>query len=888
MVSYNLLNQKCVRNLWEYLSATDIEVMQNEIARIDLVEGKLELKDQLRDYKFRGDALQSTNFLDYFLNTYEGEMVEMNDNQDNNQNQRGSRSSERIPYKPAAGKPRNLCRIIRRKGHETLPLFVGPWFPRNNDPSVRELYCASMLLLLKPWQGMEDLKSNDQTFHQSFMGFVATADDLTKDMIENIQYYHECSEGARKRREEACRGATVEIGQPVDELDEHVEDLDTPTAACPNIITDADISLARQSSLSSKEILFQQSAMDVAYNAGIFPEYRPYSSFLCPPRTAAFEDILIYQKWNTQLVTATRDDRIAPQNTIHHPTVLNVERPADSAMNTEAVIAVSDPVHLSYDGSRESLKLLNEAQLRVHNIVENHLVEHLAGRQPPQLLMLVMGQGGTGKSLLIGAITETFKAHRAAKLLAKTATSGVAASLIGGQTLHRWAGIPINVPKREDWLASSAQRTMAKRIKNLRDIEVAIVDECSMMTKSVLCCTSEIASQVRGGEKKGDPTRPFGGMSVILFGDFHQFPPVGNPSGALYCHLPSSDSPRAQIGRELFEQFTSVVMLREQKRIRDETWGGILGRLRTGDCEADDIRQIRRLVLTNSECDVPDFRTEPWSSAILVTSRHSVKTQWNSAALAKHSSKTGHRIFVSQAEDTGKDGLPIGNDKRLISVAMDIKYTGRLAERVELAIGMRAMVIINIATEADLANGTRGVIVDIKLDPREVYSEPDEDGLTWLQYPPAVVLFKPDVCPVETFEGLPPGIIPISPTATTFQIKTNDGKHTIHRRQLALIAAYAFTDFKSQGQTIEYVIVDLAKPPKGADLTPFNAYVALSRSRGRETIRLLREPDDKLFTTHPSEFLRGEDERLERLDERTRRLYVEAQGQWIHNVTRGS
>ncbi|KAH9170390.1 hypothetical protein EDB89DRAFT_1853550, partial [Lactarius sanguifluus] len=50
-----------------------------------------------------------------------------------------------------------------------------------------------------------------------------------------------------------------------------------------------------------------------------------------------------------------------------------------------------------------------------------------------------------------------------------------------------------------------------------------------------------------------------------------------------------------------------------------------------------------------------------------------------------------------------------------------------------------------------------------------------------------------------------------------------------------LTPAYAFTDYKSQGQTMECVIVDIVKPPSGG-LTPFNAYVTISRSRGRDTI----------------------------------------------------
>ncbi|KAH7905837.1 hypothetical protein BJ138DRAFT_1017168, partial [Hygrophoropsis aurantiaca] len=84
--------------------------------------------------------------------------------------------------------------------------------------------------------------------------------------------------------------------------------------------------------------------------------------------------------------------------------------------------------------------------------------------------------------------------------------------------------------------------------------------------------------------------------------------------------------------------------------------------------------------------------------------------------------------------------------------------------------------------------------------------------------------------------------------------------------------AYAFTDYRAQGQTIEHVLVDIAKPPT-FKLTAFNAYVALSRSRGRDTIRLLRDFETELLTTHPSEDLREEDIRLLNLSRETSENY---------------
>ena len=97
-------------------------------------------------------------------------------------------------------------------------------------------------------------------------------------------------------------------------------------------------------------------------------------------------------------------------------------------------------------------------------------------------------------------------------------------------------------------------------------------------------------------------------------------------------------------------------------------------------------------------------------------------------------------------------------------------------------------------------------------------------------------------------------------------------QRTVQRRQLPLTAAYAFTDYRSQGQTILYVLVDIASPPSGS-LSLFNLYVALSRSSGRETIRLLRDFDDELFMKQHDQALIREDGRLEALDIETRKWY---------------
>ncbi|KAF8959818.1 hypothetical protein BDZ97DRAFT_1666644, partial [Flammula alnicola] len=70
-----------------------------------------------------------------------------------------------------------------------------------------------------------------------------------------------------------------------------------------------------------------------------------------------------------------------------------------------------------------------------------------------------------------------------------------------------------------------------------------------------------------------------------------------------------------------------------------------------------------------------------------------------------------------------------------------------------------------------------------------------------------------------------------------------------------ITTAYAFTDYRLQGQTMPFALVDIGPPPSSI-LSLFNLHVALSRSSGRDTIRLLRDFDDKMFTkAHDPELL---------------------------------
>jgi hypothetical protein len=84
---------------------------------------------------------------------------------------------------------------------------------------------------------------------------------------------------------------------------------------------------------------------------------------------------------------------------------------------------------------------------------------------------------------------------------------------------------------------------------------------------------------------------------------------------------------------------------------------------------------------------------------------------------------------------------PLTQIARLVVAARGERLTGKLADRLEPAIGMK-VVLLNLATEANIANGTRGTVQDIVLDHREEKNNADADGVVRLAYPPAII--KPE------------------------------------------------------------------------------------------------------------------------------------------------
>ena len=270
---------------------------------------------------------------------------------------------------------------------------------------------------------------------------------------------------------------------------------------------------------------------------------------------------------------------------------------------------------------------LNDDQRRVYEIVDWHLQESIDGKVPPQLLMFIPGEGGVGKSKLIQNMTRSFENHGRSHWCVKGAYTGIAALLIDGKTLHVLGGIPVRGGKQ------SAQ-TLKRLHTFWKDKRYLIIDKVSMLSCGFFAKLSRIISTTLESEED----KIFGGLNVILVGDFHQFPPVvARLSAPLYWPVDSRNDLEDDIlGRKIFEQFTTIVQLKKQVRVQDDVWHDVLQHVRHGNCRQEQIDVIKRLVIDDPRCPPTDFSSLPWKNARLVMPRHAIRIQWNSAAIRKY------------------------------------------------------------------------------------------------------------------------------------------------------------------------------------------------------------------------------------------------------------
>lgn len=142
--------------------------------------------------------------------------------------------------------------------------------------------------------------------------------------------------------------------------------------------------------------------------------------------------------------------------------------------------------------------------------------------------VFLTGAPGAGKTYVLDQFVK--RAERAGKKVAVTASTGIAASHLGGNTIHSWSGLGILDELSPDDLKRLSGSEKLKKRYNACD--VLVIDEVSMLHGKRLDMINRLAKVMRASDE------PFGGLQVILVGDFFQLPPVTRGSKLFdFVHL---------------------------------------------------------------------------------------------------------------------------------------------------------------------------------------------------------------------------------------------------------------------------------------------------------------------------------------------------------------
>ncbi len=333
------------------------------------------------------------SFLEFHTNTYEQVMPPAKPtalpdfpNIELEQIHRGRPPNLRVPYKIEAGKP-NKGRVFRSPGHENLPRFVGKWFERSNDPGTREMYCASMLLLLKPWSTLKDLKADFPTFDASWQQYSKQLDNAGLTFISNVNYYYECMDNARARREElypTTYDATGMEEEPMEDFDHSHEDLMDDFMEI--IHTEDDIENARKNKHDDRDKLLAEAAMIIAQEKNIFAEI-PRPTLNPPSQRATIAMMTTINAWDASLKATKRKHTLLSieDETHDRDPALTESAPNLSTTNIEPYIRqlhgeiTAQNCANPENNPRPIYSTLNEDQKCAHDIVYNILLRHIAG-----------------------------------------------------------------------------------------------------------------------------------------------------------------------------------------------------------------------------------------------------------------------------------------------------------------------------------------------------------------------------------------------------------------------------------------------------------------------------------------------------------------------------
>ncbi len=379
--------------------------------------------------------------------------------------------------------------------------------------------------------------------------------------------------------------------------------------------------------------------------------------------------------------------------------------------------------------------------------------------------VFLTGSAGTGKTFLINIYT-TYLKERGIKP-AIVAPTGIAASHIGGMTIHSFFGLGLTEEVTDEHIGNLFYRKfLQNRLKNL---QVLIVDEVSMVSPALFQSMDKILKTFKHSQE------PFGGVQIILSGDFFQLPPISSSGQEL----------RFVWQTDLWQNSNLRVCYLEEKFRQEESDGlaNILDEIRDGDISEESLEIFRSCY--RKKLDSKFRITRLYTHNIDVD-------RINETELAKL--KTPLKKFKAFTKGPKKEIEKIFNGS-LVVPELNLKKGA-------------AVIFIKNNFEQGYINGTLGKIVDFTTEDNF-----EGEGL------PIVEIFSGRKIIVHKEEWT----------------KENDrGEIKAFVRQVPLRLAWALTVHKSQGMTLDAAEIDLSQTFEVGQ-----GYVALSRIRSLKGLRLM-------------------------------------------------
>ena len=281
---------------------------------------------------------------------------------------------------------------------------------------------------------------------------------------------------------------------------------------------------------------------------------------------------------------------------------------------------------------------------------------------------LLTGAAGTGKTHLLNNFIA--QARKRGKKVSVTATTGLAATHLGGNTIHSWSGIGVS-----DHLPNNFFERLSKTRRDvISKTDVLIIDEISMLHDFRLDMIDKVLRTVRENDQ------PFGGIQLVMSGDFFQLPPVNCPNEQGGGFVVYSDAWQ--------ELQPAVLYLERQYRQNDEQLLEILTALRTGDVR----RRHVEALLTRTEIEPPDGD---------ITELHTVNVDVDDINIQKLAELPGEERSYQQTTTGSK--IYVENLQRSVLAP----------ENLVIKLGALVMAVKN-SPQKLYANGSIGTVVDFE------------------------------------------------------------------------------------------------------------------------------------------------------------------------------